>query len=84
VPHLRWVTLIVEARCHPLDQSEPSVGCAEQDRATVGAGVSLVELGYEGLVEQVWEQNALCCGMIVDAKAFVGANSFWAKVLCHT
>ena len=72
-PHLvtnpRWVSLVVQAGCDSRRQAKTPVGRLQQNSAPIGAAFLLVEFGYEGLVEELGEQDALCCGMISHAKA---------------
>jgi len=50
-------------------EAPPAVDCLQQDGVAVGAAVGLVRVRHQGLAEQTWKQDALCCGGLEHAKA---------------
>ncbi len=58
VPGLVRRPLVEQTPGERLDQAVDALGCLQQNRPAVGAGLLLVELGDDGLGEHIGEQNS--------------------------
>jgi hypothetical protein len=81
---LSRLALIRQAAAERVDQPEPTIRSFEQQRTAVGTGVLLVELGNNGLVEKIGEQETLRRGMIGHAKASGVVESLRTTAFYHT
>jgi hypothetical protein len=80
---LSRLALIRQAAAERVDQPETTIGGLEQQRTAIGTAVLLVELGNNGLVEKIREQQTLCRGMIAHAKASGVVESLVATAFYH-
>ena len=67
-------SLVEQAPGERLDQAVDALGGLQQNRPAVGAGLLLVELGVQRLVEQIREQNSLWYSVGRHARASVVAQ----------
>ena len=74
VPGLVRRPLVEQTPGERLDQAVDAIGCLQQNRPAIGAGLLLVELGVQRLVEQIREQNSLWYSIGRHARASVVAQ----------
>ena len=67
-------SLVEQALGERLDQTVDALGGLQQNRPAVGAGLLLVELGVQRLLEQIREQNSLWYSVGRHARASVVAQ----------
>ena len=84
VHDLARLTLIRQAATQRVDQPETPIRSLEQQRTAVGTAVFLVELGNDGLVQKIREQQTLCRGMLGHVKASGVLEGLLATAFYHT
>lgn len=68
---LARLTSVINRSDQCIGQAQPPVARLQQDRAAVGAGMFLVKLRDDRLVQEIRKQNTLSCDIVAHAKAFV-------------
>src|SRR6516225_6416394 len=66
---LAGLSLVFETCGQFLQQPQATIGCLQQQSATIRAAISLIKLRHNRLAKNSWEQQTLCCAIVKHEEA---------------